>query len=416
MPKSRKMKQIVFVNRFFYPDESATAQILTDLAVYLGKQDYRVDIITSRLSYADPNTRYASFDRLENVNIHRLPTTGFGRAGLIGRAVDYLSFYIASCLAVLKIVGAGSVLVVKTDPPLLSVPVGLAGRLKGAIRINWLQDLFPEVATELDVKLPLLGLVTYLRDRSLRQAKMNIVIGDRMAARVGQLGVAADRIGVIHNFADDVALSISADGAEELRMQWGLSTTDFVIGYSGNLGRAHDFDTVLDAARRLRNHKSIKFLFVGGGHLRREVELQREAHNLTNLIFKPYQPRQALARSLSLPDVHWISLRPEMEGLIVPSKLYGITAVGRGVIMIGDDEGEIGRLIKRHGFGVSVATGAGVALADLVLQLSNDRAKCQKMAAKARHFTEHYGSRQLAFAQWRNHIAQLMETKSAGNS
>ena len=408
MPKAKRMKHIILVNRFFYPDESATAQILTDLAGHLGANGDRVSVITSRLSYADQDVRYAPFEQIENVDIFRVPTTGFGRAGLLGRAVDYLSFYISSVLAVLKIARRGSLLVIKTDPPLLGVPIGLAGRLKRAIRINWLQDLFPEVATELGVTPPLVGLLNYVRNRSLRQASMNVAIGERMASRLEQLGVVSDRIDIIHNFSDDEALRDSAAGSEALRQEWGFSSSDFIIGYSGNLGRAHDFGTILEAARRLKAHTSIKFLFIGGGHLRQEVELQSEVHGLGNLIFKPYQPRQALARSLSLPDMHWISLRPEMEGLIVPSKLYGITAIGRGVIMIGDPAGEIGRLIARHEFGVTVAAGEGAELADLIIRLSNDRAQCKRMATKASRFTENYGSQRLAFDKWRTLIERLV--------
>lgn len=395
-PKSR----LFFVNRFYKPDESATSQILSDLAEHLVESGFDVTIITSRLSYADKSVRHPPQEVMKGVTVKRVWSSGFGRAGLIGRAVDYLSFYLTSFFAVLRLVGRGDIVVAKTDPPLISVPVGFAARIRGARRVNWLQDLFPEVATALGVRTPLSGFLKWLRNQSLHWACLNVAIGDIMAQRLKAEGVREETIRVIHNFADDETLKPGAYGIAELRQEWGLEPEDFVIGYSGNLGRAHDFKTILGAAKLLKDKAHIKFLFIGGGHLRALVKEEANRHGLHNLIFKPYQPREKLAVSLGVPDIHWISLMPDLEGLIVPSKLYGVAAVGRPVLMIGDETGEIANLLNTHGFGEAFSLDDAEALAARIDRMSGSPESNSAEGEAARAFIDSSASRAAAFRKW----------------
>ena len=265
-----------------------------------------------------------------------MATTGFGRSGLIGRGVDYVSFYIAALGVLAREVRRGDIVVAKTDPPLISIVAAMVAKAKGARLLNWLQDLYPEVAAAL-------GLQTFagwrgaplraLRTWSLRAAAANVAIGERMAARLRSLGVAPETIHVIANWCDDAAIEPIDHAGNPLRHEWQLAAK-FVVGYSGNLGRAHEFDTVLGAARQLAGEPDIIFLVIGGGH---GVErFRRATADLPNIVFKPYQPRNRLAHSLGVSDVHWVSLRPEVEGLIVPSKVYGILAAGRPILAICD--------------------------------------------------------------------------------
>src|SRR5215208_3607785 len=147
--KGPRLSKIIFINRFFYPDLSATSQMLSDLAFGLSQEGFSIRIITSRQRYEDPAARLPSIEHTEGVLIHRVPTTSFGRRSVIARSLDYLTFYVSSFLACLKVARRGDILVAKTDPPLISVVVMVAARLRGAQVINWLQDLYPDVAVEL---------------------------------------------------------------------------------------------------------------------------------------------------------------------------------------------------------------------------------------------------------------------------
>jgi glycosyltransferase involved in cell wall biosynthesis len=141
-----------------------------------------------------------------------------------------------------------------------------------------------------------------------------------------------------------------------LRVEWRLQGK-FVIGYSGNLGRAHEFKTILDAAQVLRDRPDIAFLFIGAGHQLAMIEAEAQKRGLTNISIRPFQPTWRLKQSLSVPDVHLVSLQAALEGLVVPSKFYGIAAVGRPTIFVGDPSGEIPAILAEAGCGAIAPIG-----------------------------------------------------------
>lgn len=394
--------QIIFINRFFYPDGSATSQLLSDLAFHLARVGHSVQVITSRQSYNDPHADLPEWESVNGVSIHRVFTTRFGRAALVGRGFDYLSFYICVWRSILALARPGAILVAKTDPPLLSLPALHAVRRRGLRLVNWLQDLYPEIAAELGVPLvagPIGRGLLHLRNRTLRAASANVVVGERMAEIVRSHGVLAARVYVVSNWCDDDNIRPVSPAGNPLRQQWGLAN-HFVVGYSGNLGRAHEFKTVLDAAELLRDEPRIAFLVIGGGKNFDELANQARARNLGTFRFLPYQDRSALKQSLSVPDIHWLSLKPELEGLIVPSKFYGIIAAGRPVISITAPDGEIARLVRRHQCGIVVEPGASRTLADTLRHLSANPSALVEMGLRARIMLETHFSRRQAFAAW----------------
>ena len=335
--------KLIFVNRYFFPDHSATSQILSDLAFGLAGTDREIHVVTSRLVYDDANAQLRSKEEVRGVTVHRVWTSHFGRKHLAGRSLDYLSFYPAAFWVVLRLLRQKDLVVAMTDPPLLAMPVSLAAKLRQAVLINWLQDIFPEVASAVgwrSVRGPLGAVLRWIRDWTLRTAFANVVLGQRMAEVVRRRHIDDRQIVVIPNWADGKAIRPSRTEANLLRGQWGL-TGKFIAGYSGNLGRGHEFETMLGAAELLRNESTIVFLIIGGGYGYDRMRVEVERLGLGNVFFKPYQIREQLGSSLTLPDVHLISLLPSLEGLIFPSKFYGAAAAGRPVAFIGPINGEI---------------------------------------------------------------------------
>lgn len=385
----------VFVNRFFYPDESATSQILSDLVFDLVSNGRRVEVVASRMKYDDASFRLAARETVRGAEVFRVLTTRFGRAGLLGRSFDYLSFYVSAFFVLLARLERGDVVVAETDPPLVSVVAAAAAAVKGARLVNWTQDLFPEVAEALGVKpvRALSGTLRWLRNLSLRSASMNVAIGERMADSIRAQGVPAGRVKVIHNWADGSAVRPSASSS--LRTAWGLEGK-FVVGYSGNMGRAHEFDAILSAARALSDEKGIAFLFVGSGKQRSAVE----AAGLANAVFKPYQPYEKLGESLAAADAHLVCLKPSLEGLIVPSKFYGILAAGRPVINVGDPAGELARWVTRAACGVSVDPRDAEGLTRVVLDWSKSPEEARRAGERGRDFFEKNFNRPLALKAW----------------
>lgn len=261
-----RQARVVFVNRFFHPDHSATSQILSELAFALAQTGRTIAVVTSRQRYDAPDAKLPPFESIRGVAVHRIATTRFGRRKLIDRAVDFVTFYLSAMAALTRMLKRGDVLVIKTDPPLMSLVLTPVARLRGARVINWLQDVYPEVAEAdgLIVSGPAraaAGLLKRLRDWSLRRADANVVLGERMAALVRGAG-AQDRVTVSPNWALEAIVPREGEHASALRTAQNLANR-FVVGYSGNLGRVHDSATMIDAMRLLGADDRIAWLFVG---------------------------------------------------------------------------------------------------------------------------------------------------------
>jgi glycosyltransferase involved in cell wall biosynthesis len=415
-------RRIIFLNRFFYPDHAPTGELLSDLAFELSTQGYRVTVITSRLLYDGPTATLLPRERINGVEIWRVWTSKRGRQRLIGRSLDYATFYIAAAWRMWRLARSGDILVTMTDPPLLSIVAAPIAWLRRAHLVNWLQDVFPEVAEALNVGgspgRVALTLLRPFRNWSLRAAKANVVVGEGMATRLREQGIASGRIKVIPNWCDGTRILPIPAAQNKLRKGWALNSR-FIVGYAGNLGRAHDTATILDAMTLLQQQavgsradavaQKITFVFVGGGAQRARLERQVLQQRLPNVRLFPYQPRDLLAETLGVADLHLVSLNPALEGLIVPSKFYGIAAAGRPIIFIGAADGEIARLIEEIVCGFTVAPGNGQVLLDRILQLASDPELCESMGARARTAFAERWDRKRAVAEWAALLSTLGE-------
>lgn len=396
------MNKIVFVNRFFYPDHSATSQLLSDLAFALAGDVREIHVVTGRQAYDDPYAALPAEELCRGVHIHRVWATRFGRGRLAGRAMDYLTFYLSATLCLFRLTRRGDVIVAKTDPPVISVPCAWVAALRRARLINWLQDLFPEVAVALRAPGARLvaPVVSWLRNRSLFKARTNVVLGECMRDRVRAAGVPDGNIAIIPNWSNGDGVTPIAPENNDLRSEWALAG-HYVVGYSGNMGRAHEFDTLVDVMEALRDDDRVKFLFIGRGARRSDIEREVARRGLTNVMFRDYQPRELLAQSLSLPDLHVISLRPELEGLIVPSKFYGVAAAGRPTLFIGDRAGELARILHAGQCGLTCRPGDVSAAVAAIRQLVDQPELGVAMGRRARALFEREYVDTRAFARWR---------------
>ncbi|MGB3797330.1 MAG: glycosyltransferase family 4 protein, partial [Alteraurantiacibacter sp.] len=360
----------IFINRFFYPDQSATSAMLTDLLGELDTATHEFVVIASASMHTPGNGEEPC--NLEGVRVIRIPGLKKASSAIIPRLLDFALFYLGLIFVGGWTIKRGDTVVCLTDPPLVSVLVQMLTRLKGARLINWLQDIYPETATALgfgNARSIAMRSMKALRDRSWKKADMNVCIGSVMRNRVASHGVVPSRIRVVPNWANEIELAPLPVSANPLRQEWDLPEDSVIVGYSGNLGRAHDVDTMLDAGRQLvsSGESHLHFLFIGGGVKRdllpdpaTQPEIARHFHS------RGYRPRSEMRQSLAVADIQWLSLEPELEGLIVPSKFYGAIAAGRPIIFIGDTDGEIARLITQAACGRSFAKGDVQGVADYI--------------------------------------------------
>jgi len=401
--------RILFANRYFHPDQSATSRMISSLAFSLAHEGVEVEIIASRHYYNRPDDTLPAEETIHGVRVHRLWTSGFGRRSLIGRAADYATFHLSAMAWWLRHARRDDICVLCTDPPLLAVSSALPIRLRGAKLVNWVMDLFPETAMELGVMRAhtLSGRIALgLRNWSMRRSALTICPIDAMAQYLVGQGIAGEALRVVHHWSDKNEIHPVKPDENRLRKSWKLSRS-FVIGYSGNFGRAHEFATVLDAAERLMDVKGIRFLFIGDGQQRPFVEAEVKRRELRNVVFKPFQPAENLPESLGVADVHLVSLLPQLEHCIIPSKFYGVLAAGRPTIFIGDPDGEVGSTVRTFQCGEAVKPGDVSGLVDCILRLKHSPLHTATMGNNARYLLETAYSREYGTDVWQSAVAPL---------
>jgi glycosyltransferase involved in cell wall biosynthesis len=382
---------------------------LTDLAEALSARGYECHILCSRGRYQPGEPKPTAFEVHEGVQIHRVQATSLGRRGTWARMTDYLSFYAGAVWKAVRL-PRFDVVVTLTTPPLIGLAGTILGWLKGTRHVAWSMDLHPDASLALgrmSARNPLVQALSWLSDWVYRRADRVVVLGPYMADRIALKGVASERTAMIPVWSCRDEIYPIPRAANALRKTLGLGDT-FVAMYSGNLGLAHSFAEFLAAARQLRDRPEILFLFVGGGPRLSEVQAVQHREGLTNIRFLEYVPRSHLHVSLSMADVHLISMRPEMTGIVVPGKLYGVMAAGRPAVFVGPEHCEPADTIRHSGCGVTVRSGDAPGLVAALTLLADDPSLARRMGERGRAAFLVAHERKLCCDQWRELIGDLM--------
>ncbi len=392
--------RVLAVNQFYAPDLAATSQLLRQLCEDLVASGDEVTVIASPGDYRG-GARLPPRERIGGVEVIRPWASGLGRASIAHRLVDYLSFW-ASSVARAAVERRPDVILALSTPPMIALGAALVARARHIPLVCWVQDVYPDLAVAfglLGERHPLSRLLRALGRATYRASWRTVALSDGMAARLQAQGAPPERTRVIANWADGKIIYPVPHEQNPFRAEHGLEGR-FVVGYSGNLGMAHDVASLVEAARLLgRSHPEALVLFIGEGA--RRGEAQELSRDLDNVRFLPYQPHEQLALSLSAADVHLVSLRAGLDGLVVPSKLYGILAAGRPVFYLGPARCEVARVVRRHELGWTGGPGKSTELAAALGRAARDRPWTAACGQRARRvFAERY-DRPVAVARWR---------------
>jgi colanic acid biosynthesis glycosyl transferase WcaI len=381
--------KICFFNRSYWPDQAATGQLLTELAEDLvARHGCEVSVVAGRALHARESRRGSlwpiSAEERRGVRILRANGTALSRQRFVGRASNYLTYF-ASAFAASWGLGPQDVVVSLTDPPMLGLAALRAARRAGARFVFLCEDVFPDVAVLLEdfhnetVNRALDRTTRYL----LREADAVVALGDRMKRRlVEEKGALPDRVHVIHNWADCEAIAPKPKDNAFARAH-GLAD-QFVLMHSGNVGLSQNLDLLVEAAERLRSRERLVVAIVGDGARRQPLQEMAERRGLTNVRFFPYQPKEQLGDSFATADAFLVSLRPGLEGYIVPSKVYGILASGRPFVAAVDPTCEAAVIAREHHCGTVAQPGEPGALASSIAALCDDPAGAREMGENAR--------------------------------
>jgi len=402
---------ILFVNQHYWPDVAATGQVLSDLAEYLVGGGYEVEVLCSRGGYEGGKVDAPSREIRRGVRVTRVPSPGFGRRRNRGRFADYGTF-LAQVAARLAVGRERDLVVLLTTPSMLPVSGWIAGRLRGRPYAIWSMDVHPEIEIALGILPAAVSRVLGPFDRASHgRAEFVVALGSCMHERLIAKGVSPARLRTIPVWSRADELRPVERAENRLAAELGIED-EFVVMYSGNAGLAHRFEEVLGAIGRLEADPGVEFVFIGGGP--RKPEILSRANGTRNFRYLEYRPRGELGSSLSLGDVHLLTLRGDMAGLVVPVKLYGIMAAGRPVVMVGPRESESARTIEREGIGHVIdpdelGGGATDRLVEVLRGLRADPGERRRMGERARAaFLERY-ERSRRCAEWGRLIGETVE-------
>ena len=404
--------RVLLINQVFYPDVAATAQHGHDLARDLVRHGHEVTAIASRSIYGRKGAALPSEEVVDGIRIHRVGRSLFGKAGIAARIADFFIFYMAATLKALML-PRHDVVICFTTPPFISAVGPILRTFKKTRFVYWVMDLYPDLPIACGVMRagsPSSRFFEALNRSCLRSADAVVVLGRCMADLVRSKGVDDDRVHLIGVWSDQEEVKPIPRDRNPYRAEWGIGDRTLVM-YSGNFGIGHDVDTFLEAAKALSKDDRIRFAFVGGGKKKARVEEFIAEHELeSSCVIAPYQPRERLDELLSAADMHLVSLLEGVEGIMVPSKLFGILAAERPAIFIGDASSEISRVILENDCGGSVRQGDTESLVRLIENFASNTDVCEAAGRRARRaLVDEHGARHRLQA-WRMLLEDLTES------
>ena len=378
--------RILLLNEYYPPDTSATAKMAALVAERLA-QHHQVTVLAGRPSY-DP-TEYYPFaflrrDIQNGVTVERVGSTDYPRHKMKRRVANYLSYL---ALAVPRAIALRSdVILAMTDPPIAGIAGAFVSRMSGRPFVYNIRDLYPDMAVGGDIVRPSNWVQRWekIHRSALRRAKRVIVLGDDMRSRILAKGIAPDRVAIVRDGTTfPASMPDRCDPVvEELRCGF-----PFAVVHAGNLGSYGAWNTLIEAAKLLRD-ENIGLVFVGDGANRAPIE--SSAKGLPNVRFLPFRPIGQIPHVMMAGDVHVVTVKRGLEGVVVPSKLYSILAAGRPVLAVAPSECDASRIALESECGMAADPDDPAAVAQAIRTLRDCPARLAGMASRAREVASNY--------------------------
>jgi glycosyltransferase involved in cell wall biosynthesis len=350
-------RTLLIVSQTFVPDPASVGQHMADVAFELARRGHAVRVYASARGYEDPTRIYPRREKLNGADIRRFGFASFGKKSILLRVLGTASFHIQAFFAALFTPNVSGIFF-STSPPMIGLPIGIAAMIRRIPIVYWAMDLNPDQLIALGKVKPQSFTARMLEAVNrfiLNRAKLIIALDRFMADRLAARGVNRGKLLVMPPWPHEQHIQ-SENNENPFRSRHGLNG-QFVIMYSGNHSPSNPLKTILDAAVQLKDDPNLKFLFVGGGYGKKEVESYIREHQLTNVMSLPYQPISELKYSLTAADVHVVSLGQGMVGIIHPCKIYGAMTAGKPLLFLGPSPSHISDLLEQQPIGLHIEHG-----------------------------------------------------------
>lgn len=380
----KKKKDILFLCQFFYPEYISSAQLPYDTVLALKAAGFSVGALCGYPREYSEGGDIPLKETVNGVDIHRLKYIQTGRAGFLGRIVNYFSFTLMVLLHIFEIARYRAV-VVYSNPPILPWIASWAKVLFGTKLIFVSYDLYPEVATvtgTLGKGNPICRLMNHINKCVYRRADAVVALSSEMQAYIAEnRPVAPEKISVIPNWYADLGVLPKEPETNRFR---DTVQGRFVVSYFGNMGTMQDMDTLLGAIRALKNDEHTFFLFAGHGNKMEKLKTIVAEEGISNIAIYDFLHGKDFQDALAITDCAFVTLEKGATGLCVPSKTYSYMMQGLPLLAV-MDESDIVRDIE-SGAGFWVRNGEGEALAAAITALRKDperhshmRSVCRKL-------------------------------------
>lgn len=413
-------KNLLIYAHYYYPDVASTGQILTELAEGL-KDSFHTTVICTVPSYTGKISQYYRkhkyyFENINGVDVLRIRVPEFRKNFALSRIVNITSYFMSAIFATFRVERQDYIFTI-SQPPVLGGLLGVFGKkIKHAKMIYNIQDFNPEQVKAVDFtnnKL-ILNTMMWLDKFSCKQADKVIVVGrdmiDTLHARFAHSSKvnAMPRYTHINNWINEeeiVPLPGNHEKVAAFKNEYGLNDK-FVIMYSGNIGLYYDLINIMKIIEKFKENEDVVFAFVGGGSVKEELVAYQEEHQLTNVVFIPYQDKSDLVYSLNAGDVHFVVNAKGIKGVSVPSKLYGVMAAGKPVLGILEEGAEARLIVEEAECGMSVIPGDYEAIEKLISQYIQMQGtpELSTMGDKGRDYLTRNLTKKLSVEKYRDEI------------
>ena len=377
---------ILLLNEYFPPDTSATAKCAAQVAEALTEK-HRVTVLAGRPSY-DPTEYHPRYLLRREVRGHltveRVGSTAFPRFRMKRRVSNYLTYLSLAVPRALTI--RSDVVLAMTDPPIEGIAGALVARLSGRPFVYNIRDMYPDMAVGGSIIPP--GSFTArwetMHRWALRSAARVIVLGEDMRDRIVAKGVDPGRVVISRDGITIPETLPPADNpvAREIR-----GDDRFTLVHAGNLGFYGAWQTLISAVRMLEN-QGVGLVFIGEGAMKQQVEAM--ASGCRAVRFLPFRPASEVPLVLSSGDMHVVTVKRGLEGVVVPSKLYPTLAAGRPVLGIAPEESDVVRIIRKSGCGVAANPDDSNSVVEAIRGVLHDSEHVRNMGLRSREIAFSY--------------------------
>jgi len=374
--------RVLLLNLYYPPDTSATAKMAQTVVAALSEK-HDVTILCGRPSY-DPDERLPwrllQTERSGRVRIMRVGSSDYPRTQMKKRIFNYLSYVILAVPRALFL--PCDIVLAMTDPPFEGIVGAFVALLKGRPYVYNIRDMYPDMAVGGSIVRP--GMLARIWEKlhrwALRRARRVVVLGEDMRNRIPGKGVDPSRVVLVGDGTEIPpagwpAPQIDPEAVREIRGGF-----RFVLLHAGNLGFYGAWDVLLAGAAQFADD-GIGLVFVGDGAQR--TRLEAAATNIPNVRFLPFFPGSKIPSVLAAADAHIITVKRGLEGVVVPSKMYGILAAGKPIVAVAPRECDVVSIGEKKGFALSADPDNPWEFADVARRMWRDPAALQAMGQAA---------------------------------